>query len=406
MDEMLKCPECGHENLPGAKFCNECGYKFPVTPQPVYCPQCGLENPPGAKFCNECGQPLQKKQDVQQQQQHSSASITQGDPAPTPREDTESKPTVSAPTAHPPQADNVQKSQERTHGFPFIGKKPQVAGAGQVLKDGALWNVGQDGVLYREENGQQLVDAESYFRAQQAQAAKAKAEAAEANVTPDSPVPTVAPAPPQQPVQQQPNNYDYNQVPRQPVPSWTPSNAQAPIPSENYGSGAYPGPQGAQNALRDDVSSSEYDSDDDDDEQSEPQKKISKPRRRKEKIRKNSASDDWDESEPPNAVFSFLSNEKNRAGMDTEHNHSGERYDDERDEEPSRRKARKEKEGRAPKKYDFQEVANIDGYYDDRIPIDGGEFDTGPKKNVLSTVLLIIGVVVVAGILIWVSRYF
>ena len=44
------CPNCGFENIPGAKFCNECGSKLEAI-----CPQCGTKNPSGSKFCNECG---------------------------------------------------------------------------------------------------------------------------------------------------------------------------------------------------------------------------------------------------------------------------------------------------------------------------------------------------------------
>ena len=46
----MNCPNCGFENIPGAKFCNECGSKLEAI-----CPRCGTKNPPGSKFCNECG---------------------------------------------------------------------------------------------------------------------------------------------------------------------------------------------------------------------------------------------------------------------------------------------------------------------------------------------------------------
>jgi class 3 adenylate cyclase/tetratricopeptide (TPR) repeat protein len=46
----MKCPSCQFENRDGVKFCNECGYQFPLT-----CPECGQINPPASKFCNECG---------------------------------------------------------------------------------------------------------------------------------------------------------------------------------------------------------------------------------------------------------------------------------------------------------------------------------------------------------------
>jgi class 3 adenylate cyclase len=47
------CPNCSSENIPGAKFCNECG-----TALAVGCPSCGAANKPGARFCSECGTQL------------------------------------------------------------------------------------------------------------------------------------------------------------------------------------------------------------------------------------------------------------------------------------------------------------------------------------------------------------
>lgn len=55
----MKCPNCQFENVPGANFCNECGYKIEIS-----CPACSKNNPPGSKFCNACGhninQPIKK----------------------------------------------------------------------------------------------------------------------------------------------------------------------------------------------------------------------------------------------------------------------------------------------------------------------------------------------------------
>ena len=47
------CPNCGTQNIAGAKFCMEC-----ATPLAAGCPNCGFVNLPGAKFCSECATPL------------------------------------------------------------------------------------------------------------------------------------------------------------------------------------------------------------------------------------------------------------------------------------------------------------------------------------------------------------
>jgi class 3 adenylate cyclase/tetratricopeptide (TPR) repeat protein len=49
----MKCPQCGHENLAGTKFCGECGRSLAAR-----CATCGAANPPTNKFCGECGGPL------------------------------------------------------------------------------------------------------------------------------------------------------------------------------------------------------------------------------------------------------------------------------------------------------------------------------------------------------------
>src|SRR5712692_8951528 len=50
----MRCSACGFDNRDGAKFCIECGVRFPSR-----CAKCGFENTPTAKFCSECGAPLQ-----------------------------------------------------------------------------------------------------------------------------------------------------------------------------------------------------------------------------------------------------------------------------------------------------------------------------------------------------------
>src|SRR5579864_9417836 len=50
----MRCSACAFDNRDGAKFCIECGARFPSR-----CARCGFENTPTAKFCSECGVPLQ-----------------------------------------------------------------------------------------------------------------------------------------------------------------------------------------------------------------------------------------------------------------------------------------------------------------------------------------------------------
>ena len=64
----MQCPQCQHENLLDAGFCDECGSRLEVT-----CPACGEANRAGAKFCRKCGQALTHLTDARQ-----SASQTLG----------------------------------------------------------------------------------------------------------------------------------------------------------------------------------------------------------------------------------------------------------------------------------------------------------------------------------------
>jgi uncharacterized OB-fold protein len=75
----LHCSSCGHLNVPGSMFCENCGNQMeaaapaappaPVPPIAVpsveatpvageLCPQCGHENIPGTIFCDSCGMQL------------------------------------------------------------------------------------------------------------------------------------------------------------------------------------------------------------------------------------------------------------------------------------------------------------------------------------------------------------
>ena len=44
----VQCPSCNGRNLPGSRFCNQCGAR-------LGCPNCGTVNPPHHRFCFHCG---------------------------------------------------------------------------------------------------------------------------------------------------------------------------------------------------------------------------------------------------------------------------------------------------------------------------------------------------------------
>lgn len=48
--DQVRCAVCGHENVPKARFCQECG-----TALQKPCPACHGLNEPDAKFCISCG---------------------------------------------------------------------------------------------------------------------------------------------------------------------------------------------------------------------------------------------------------------------------------------------------------------------------------------------------------------
>lgn len=69
---MIKCPQCGHENVPGTQFCEGCGEDLPAAngaadsaPAPaatgsamVQCPACDNMNPAENVACEVCGAEL------------------------------------------------------------------------------------------------------------------------------------------------------------------------------------------------------------------------------------------------------------------------------------------------------------------------------------------------------------
>ncbi len=51
----MRCPSCGTENAPDARFCDQCGTTMTAS---VACRSCGGENDANARFCDSCGQAL------------------------------------------------------------------------------------------------------------------------------------------------------------------------------------------------------------------------------------------------------------------------------------------------------------------------------------------------------------
>lgn len=50
------CPQCGHVNPEGTKFCQDCGTRLGAQ---NICSACGAANPVGVRFCQDCGNRLQ-----------------------------------------------------------------------------------------------------------------------------------------------------------------------------------------------------------------------------------------------------------------------------------------------------------------------------------------------------------
>ncbi len=120
----LTCPRCGSPALPGEAFCDECGASLseltatPVssdaptvvaTPVPVagsaspgsgpVCPQCGHENLPGNQFCDNCGANLLAAPTNGAEQQPAPAHGDEGDVAVTEAPAQEPEAAPAAPVA-------------------------------------------------------------------------------------------------------------------------------------------------------------------------------------------------------------------------------------------------------------------------------------------------------------------
>jgi hypothetical protein len=106
----MRCPKCGDENRPEARFCKQCGQSLgaqaappePPTIPGTVCPACGATARPRSRFCPRCGKPLQSEP----------PSLA---PAPTAGDQTDAAPSPApAPPVQPPQAPTSTAPERRS----------------------------------------------------------------------------------------------------------------------------------------------------------------------------------------------------------------------------------------------------------------------------------------------------
>ena len=59
--DFVKCPQCGHELEPDAKFCVHCGTHIAqqTEEKSFFCTYCGTKLDHGTHFCSSCGKPCE-----------------------------------------------------------------------------------------------------------------------------------------------------------------------------------------------------------------------------------------------------------------------------------------------------------------------------------------------------------
>src|SRR5664279_307960 len=62
----VKCPNCGYDNRPGARFCGDCA----TVLASVTCSSCGAHFPEGQRFCDACGQRVGRATSVPKPPRH------------------------------------------------------------------------------------------------------------------------------------------------------------------------------------------------------------------------------------------------------------------------------------------------------------------------------------------------
>lgn len=200
------CPQCGAVADEKALFCSSCGSKLPELPK--VCPGCGTPFADGARFCAICGTPLG----------------AQASPLP----QTPSAPAVTASPVAPPSPQPYPRYEK--------GMTAEVNGKEFIANE--------SGVLERQENGVNFVEAGSFFRNQQAPAQTAGA-------MPTPPKGQAAP-PVREPIPPQPTAWETPQNIPSPPPvaapmsspdNWPPAPAEAPKnapPVDNWGTNNRP----------------------------------------------------------------------------------------------------------------------------------------------------------------------
>lgn len=145
---MKICPNCGHQNLDGVSFCENCGTKLTVAQKP--CPQCQTMNPSDSRFCENCGydfettkptQSAKKQANSDPEKPANSADMPQVTTAKTASTPSGSKQPVAT-TSQPSQSEQIpsrstpKKSKSKWQWVAGIAVLIMVAGIGGYLAYG------------------------------------------------------------------------------------------------------------------------------------------------------------------------------------------------------------------------------------------------------------------------------
>jgi class 3 adenylate cyclase/tetratricopeptide (TPR) repeat protein len=132
----LECASCQHVNLPGRKFCIQCGTSLPAN-----CPNCGEPLEAGGRFCGECGHELT-----------GAATPAPAQLAPAP--------TQSAPSLAPGERRHATVMFSDLSGFTAMTERldpEEVQGLMRRLKDGAVGIVEKHGGIVSQFVGDEVL---------------------------------------------------------------------------------------------------------------------------------------------------------------------------------------------------------------------------------------------------------